>query len=403
MAVFTPSIVSQSADEYNPTLDVTQQGLSPVIESHSASTFLPTIIGGVKVLTPTIAAQPADKFNPTLDVEIVFAPSIASQSADEFSPGIGVAALLTPTIVSQPALGPLIPAGGGAFVTTGTGTRIGTGRGTSRILTGTGTAEGFVEGTITILEVTTFSPSISTQPTNAFIPYIYCRKGLTLLGIRKLFVNLSGRHDLVVNVDSYKNSGADFFIQAGQRYLEKRLYKPSDTDEEEFILLQGEYQIDLQDYRAVQNVWVRASDATSKLEKLSIGDSRKLYAKEPNFDNIDQGIPLYYTIEFERGSTFEGKVVKRLILLPPADTQYTVVVRGLKREPTLCADNDINWWTLQHPETLIQAAMFVMERFYRNTEGMRDHLAAIDIDIQGMNFDEVEQEIAEIDDMGSIF
>ena len=44
---------------------------------------------------------------------------------------------------------------------------------------------------------------------------------MTLLSVRQRFVDLSGRYDLVIDSINWANNGADFFIQAGQRWLDR--------------------------------------------------------------------------------------------------------------------------------------------------------------------------------------
>ncbi len=99
----TPSIESQSADEFSPGL-ATEVTLTPSIESQSADEFDPGISVTPNTLTPIIESQSADEFSPGIDPAVLLSPVIESQSADEFSPGIAVASnTLTPIIESQSA------------------------------------------------------------------------------------------------------------------------------------------------------------------------------------------------------------------------------------------------------------------------------------------------------------
>ena len=65
----------------------------------------------------------------------------------------------------------------------------------------------------------------------------------------------------------------------------------------------------------------------------------------------------------------------------------------------MSSDSDTTWWTLEAPETLITAALYMLERSYRNTEGAKDWLGGIDMDLDGLERDVIDEEIMGVDQM----
>lgn len=227
---------------------------------------------------------------------------------------------------------------------------------------------------------------------------------MSLLDIRTQFVKQSGRVDLVVNTTSYADNGADWFIQSGQRLLDTLLPTQKSSALVEETLSAGEY-LFLTDARAVKRISVIDTDnEVYELTQLRNDVYREKYGYK-NGDVTSQDRPSYWTVEPIRDESEEtGSTTKQVIVVgPTADTTYTLLVEGLFYPKELTSDSDTNFWTERHPDTLVQAALYALERFYRNTQGMRDHMEAIQRDIRGIDFDVVEQEIAITDEMRDSF
>lgn len=62
-------------------------------------------------------------------------------------------------------------------------------------------------------------------------------------------------------------------------------------------------------------------------------------------------------------------------------------------------DTDTSYWTLEAPVTLLFAALYQLEASYRNTEGAKDWLNVIDLDLLGMEKDKISEEIMGVDQM----
>lgn len=248
---------------------------------------------------------------------------------------------------------------------------------------------------------------------------------MTLLQIRQKFVELSGRYDLVSNPATFTpDNGANFFIQAGQRLLdnlhEKQLawYKKN--------LAIGDAVVDVQYVKSVKEVWIANADGRVQLDKVDYGWLRENYSKP--IASQDTGDPLYYavgvnklspaqitlttvagaspyTAQFTYGfedlilanESSEGYQYATVLIAPPTDEVKTIEILGQFFSLPLSSDTQVNFWSEQYPELLIQSALYQMETFYRNSEGARDWYNAIDLGLLGLDKNQVDEEVTDID------
>ncbi len=235
---------------------------------------------------------------------------------------------------------------------------------------------------------------------------------MSLLEVRTKFRQLSGRYDLV-NSD-YSDNGADFFIKAGQRFIERLFGFPLAAARLFRNPAEGEFYLNFTGCRAVQEVWAYDSDGKWQLEKKSIQDMRALLTKP---SEADSGAPLYYAPnvlrlaehirdavagdESDIGDTQLASVYKYqgIIFYPPAESGITLEVLGLFSSLELCNDGDCNFWTEMHPDVLISATFYSIESMNRNTQGANDWLATLTRQLEGIDKDMVEEDIAERDQM----
>ena len=85
--------------------------------------------------------------------------------------------------------------------------------------------------------------------------------------------------------------------------------------------------------------------------------------------------------------------------MPPTDEEIIVEVQGLWYSNPLSSDTDKNYWSVNHPEALFAAASYKLEVSYRNTEGAKDWLAAIDMQLGELGKDFVEQQASGVTQM----
>ena len=163
-------------------------------------------------------------------------------------------------------------------------------------------------------------------------------------------------------------------------------------------------------------MWISNADGRTQLEKLSLEEFRGLYSDPPN--EITQGDTLYWVpislrtypddshviIDNLYGSELTDLATQDyeymgVIIAPPPDKASLLEVFGLFRSPTLSNDSDENYWSVMHPDILILAALYHLEVSYRNSEGAKDWMNSLMLELQGVEKDWVEEDIAEVTQM----
>jgi len=240
---------------------------------------------------------------------------------------------------------------------------------------------------------------------------------MTLLSTRTQFVKLSGRYDLVADTVSWANNGADFFIKAGQKWLDRRgdIYKAKGRAYQS--ITSGTWYAILQNCRSIEEVWISNSDREKwQLTKYDLSDIRETYNEDPAL--IDNGDPLYYapvsvrvmpevssqlTIDEFGATTYTSASdhygYNGLIFMPPADGTYTLEIHGLFEQSQLSNDSDTNFWTEQHEFVLVLAALRALEISYRNTAGVNDWEEAINRELFDISLDYANELSSEITQM----
>jgi len=241
---------------------------------------------------------------------------------------------------------------------------------------------------------------------------------MNLLQVRTEFIRRSGRYDLVVDTTSWADNGADFYLNAGQRFIDRMDTLPKSTGRYFRQVLAGRNYVTFPYCRAITGCWAMTTSERSKLRKIDMEDLRSYYNKPVG--SITTGQPLYYapTVlrvipesdrlaigEFEGMIDFSDVMFDRhyeyngVIFYPPPDETYVIETWGLFYSPELVNDTDESFWTVVHPEVLLMAGMYQLEVMYRNTEGANDWLRSIELAVTGLGKDFVEEHIAEVDQM----
>ena len=85
-----------------------------------------------------------------------------------------------------------------------------------------------------------------------------------------------------------------------------------------------------------------------------------------------------------RSRTSRGN--KRIMFNCPVSVDTTIVVNGSFGD-SLTVNGDESFWSTEFPELLVYASMFQIEAFYRNSEGMRDWLNVINVELDAVDFE----------------
>jgi hypothetical protein len=244
--------------------------------------------------------------------------------------------------------------------------------------------------------------------------------------VRSKFVELSGRYDLVN--DDLTDNGADFFINAGQKMLDRNSTVGKGSARNVQSVAAGTYIVKTIGLRSVKEVWAgNTASGLVQLAKAELLWLRSEYGEQ--FANVDQSSPAYYCpvsyrpypdaqaaagwagyydigdLILDNGHyTYNG-----VLIVPPPNATYYVSIVGLFYSPTLSATLNAStgvwtqtksFWTEVHPDTLLQAALMKLEQFYRNMEGVKDWKMGLDDDILGMDKDLADEESSDISEMG---
>ena len=252
---------------------------------------------------------------------------------------------------------------------------------------------------------------------------------MSLLSVREQFAELSGRHDLVTDfaAGTYTNNagniGADFFLDSGQRYLDRRAGDLKRYAWYKVDVAVGDYKKNFRYCNAIEEVWMADSDGDKwKLEKRDLDYIRSIYSGA--YGDQSQGAPLYYapltvnlgpdqialkttdytdefTYDYEElllADTAEHFLYKGVLWMPPIDEVATLSVKGRFASPPLTGTVS-TYWTEVHPDILLLAGLWSLERFYRNTQGVNDYKIQIDEALSDLDKDGVEEQIQDLDQM----
>lgn len=238
---------------------------------------------------------------------------------------------------------------------------------------------------------------------------------MRLKDFRETFRTVTGRYDLVTSAGA--DNGLDFFVNAGQRLLD-RLVPQLDFMQSRFVnLTNGDFYVKLTRNRAVQSVWIADSSEFCELKKRSTQWMRQNYY-EMFIDDVsnqsfgthtktnETGTPAYYAIQrigpeptqnSLTTTTYKGAkdvavgdyyTHKIVIIGPGTDASRTLRIDGWFYSPTVENDNDRSFWLDMAPETLIKAVNYQIESIqHANESRSRAMLAEIQVDLMNLQRD----------------
>jgi len=232
---------------------------------------------------------------------------------------------------------------------------------------------------------------------------------MDLHDIRTKFCQLSGRYDLATTgVEAFDtDNGADYYINAGMRFLDRRFFTHKSVGHIYEEIAADAFYVTFQNCISINEVWCTDDEDRWKLAKYSLKKIKESYSTVRS--DIDTGAPLYYSpinVRAVDGTDFESlgeflDYVKTdddgtysgIIIAPPADEAYNIEIIGRFYHTDLSNNTDENFWTNRAPDTLVKAALYQLEVAYRNTEGAKDWLAAINLEGIDLEMNVVEQDV----------
>lgn len=249
---------------------------------------------------------------------------------------------------------------------------------------------------------------------------------MTLTQIRARVKTITGRFDLV-NADGSDN-GMDFYIKAATRYLDMTTNIVNSHATYRKDLAAGDYKVTFKQARSIHRAWVYSAseDKRVQLVEKTLEEIKEEYAKD--LSGVTQGTPKYYArfilrLQPDQQDTWANEAAfladgsaafteeyqdvlfgdyhpyTGILVMPPADGAYTLTLQGHFFSKEMTDDAHKNFWSEQYPELLVYATAYCIEADYRNTRGANDWINVMQPLKMNLEFDMIEQESANTDQM----
>lgn len=222
---------------------------------------------------------------------------------------------------------------------------------------------------------------------------------MTLLEVRTKFIELSGRYDLITDTESYQDAGADFFIYAGQRWLDRTFEILKSYANYYGAIAAGTNYLLVPECRLVKGVRVTYSNGhVDTLKPISLerlhhcchsGCAPHFYA--PCSVRTQPELPGQLTAPGGSIVLQDNFPYNAIVFDVPFTESVTTEVVGYFNNAQLVNDTDENFWSVEHSWILVLAAMRAMEIAQRNREGVADWETAIRSEMLGLEYDAVDQ------------
>lgn len=229
---------------------------------------------------------------------------------------------------------------------------------------------------------------------------------MSLADLRAQFVSESGREDL-------SNPAIDRFINNGVRLLDRLSnFEKAPAVQRIILPANGKVVAFSSECRLIGSVFcIDSVDGRSPV-------TRKSYYEILSLDTPDStpGIPLYYAPSVLRAfpDSFDEtdaafvpyaafidantayQSYRGIHLSPLTDEEYLIEILGKFYSPTLVSGGVApvldNWWSINNQQAIINAALYELQRSYKNTEGMNWAMSAIKETLIGLDYDDAEEE-----------
>ena len=226
---------------------------------------------------------------------------------------------------------------------------------------------------------------------------------MTLQEIRERFIEMSGRTDLgFANTQGYSSSfsiysdvqsqvseqkaGADYYINRAQTFLDNAFEQEEHKACITIALERGE------------NMFVFPNEMKYVTQVLWEETLLKMHSFDLRFLRVPSGKPNIWCFApmrdlFNKKETQERMASKgiwfnkdhlvradrcqTIMILPIPDVAGQLSVMGFSYTKELKQETDTSVWTVKYPEILLTAALMLLEKAYRNTEGYKDYKTAV--------------------------
>ena len=207
---------------------------------------------------------------------------------------------------------------------------------------------------------------------------------MTLKEIRKQFIEQSGRYDLGIQQTdgTFLDNGANYYINAGLRMLGGLIDVPAAEYIKTANIVAGENTISIPKVATVTKLMYRTNGGTDEGGWFPIiyVPFYEFINTYPDALNDDADTSSYTGIEcFTVMSDIDNSALfaSRSIVLNSKMTDALEFKYMYTLIQSLSAETDINFYTVNYPELVVDASCYRLEAGYRNTEGMKDWMNAM--------------------------
>jgi len=207
---------------------------------------------------------------------------------------------------------------------------------------------------------------------------------MTLQEIRKQFIEQSGRYDLGIQQTdgTFLDNGANYYINSGLRMLGGFIDVPAAEYIKTTSIVAGENTLSISKVATVTKLMYRSNGGVDEgswfpLIYVPFNEFINTY---PAALNDDADTTAYTGLEcftvmsaVDDTTTFASRSIVLNCRLTDAlefKYMYTLIQK-------LSAETDINFYTINYPELVVDASCYRLEASYRNTEGMKDWMNAM--------------------------
>jgi hypothetical protein len=214
---------------------------------------------------------------------------------------------------------------------------------------------------------------------------------MNLLQVRTQFAKLSGRYDLVN--DDFTDNGADYFLKSALKFLDREVGFDKEVVREVTAVEIGDYLVDTVSRRVVHGVfWKNSAGVMKQLEYLSGFEVRGTYG---DYTDLDNATPTHYALVVDTTQL----AAQQLVILPPPEAAGNAEVWFSRETPFPSEDVGTNFWYSNFEHIAVNASLMMLEASYRNTQGYKDWLATIRVDLLGIEKDTVESDATLVEEM----
>lgn len=241
---------------------------------------------------------------------------------------------------------------------------------------------------------------------------------MNLQQMRKLLVEISGAANLVLDLDSYADNGANHVLNTAQNLLDSWIPHSKSSRRHIIPIASGDFSFELRELRSIESIFVVDSvDGRSNITPGGLSLREFLVDNPKLISNWESGVPNQWAINniglspdlstrtlanfvsdsvdgaegIQFGSDFD---LYGIIFAPKANEAYTIDILGEFGSKVLITDNHTSFWTDQEPELLAKTGAYVIDGRMRNRSAQADWLASIDIDLERLSTNKIELEMS---------